>query len=342
MRKLTASLLLACLLSAGSPAAVAQDCAPPGAQEGQGEEQWQPPASREFLDSMWKKRRKASAQRPKQRRYQRIGVASSSAVPIKYRRPAAVARRRRPARPTKPTPSWHNLVLDSSEQVGVTIWRLRRCGSGGGGRRCFLSLSDGPGNTFLYEAVRVTTDDDFRVGDGIQLAVESPVRAFVYVVHQEVYRDGRIGAPKLLFPLREGGNVVRPGRPLLVPAQPGGGEVKVLKMRNEHGRDLLAERLKIIVTRHELGGLFRQDGPRDLAASDLRLWESQWSGRLELFNLEGRGDEIMSLNEWEAMQTGNDGGRDLTTSDLAPQKLYVVERRRSDGVLITLDLPYGK
>lgn len=337
MRKLTASLLLACLLY-GGPASFAQDEAQDEAQDGQSDQQWQPAESRDLWDSMWKKQRKPSGQQPKRRKYQRVGVANSSAVALKYRRPVAATRKRRPARPSL---SWQNLTLDSSEQLGVTIWRLRRCGAGGRGRRCFLPLSDGQGRTFMYEAVRVTTHDDFRVGDGIQLAVESPVRAFVYVIHQEVDMDGRPGVPKLLYPLREGGNVVGPGRPLLIPAQPGGGEVKVLKMRNQHGRGLRAERLKIIVARREMEDIFRQEGPRDLGVSDLQLWESRWTGRLELFDLEGGGRETMSPNEWEAMQAGNDGSRDLTTGDLAPQKLYVVERKRNDGVLITLDLPYG-
>gem|GEM_PF-5742274 len=343
MRKTTASFLLACLLWGGLSGGAGRAAAAGGAQE-QSDEQWQLPRSRDFGDSIWTEKRKQAGRPAKRRKYQRVGVASSSAVPVKYRKPvaaaAAPAQRRRPAAPPRPTLLWQDVALESSEQLGVTIWRLRRCGRFDD-RRCFLRLGDALGRPLFYEAARVTTDSDFRAGDGIQLAVESPVNGYIYVVHQEVYRDGRAGAPKLLYPLREGDNAVGPGRPLLIPAQGAGGAVKVLKMRNEQGRDLAAERLKIIVARRPIGGLFTQERPRGLDPEEVEAWESEWSGRLELFDLEGGDREVMSAREWGAMQAGNDGSRDLTTEDLAPQKLYVVERRRNDGVLITLDLPYG-
>jgi hypothetical protein len=193
----------------------------------------------------------------------------------------------------------------------------------------------------MYEAVRVSTDSDFQVGDGIQLAIESPIIGFIYVIHQEVDGHGNPGEPKLLYPLQEGVNAVAPGRPLLIPTQGAEGEIKVLKMRNDEGKKLSAERLKIIITSKPLDGIFIKGTARRIVDADIKLWESKWSGRLELFNLDGGETETMSLNEWYAMQRGNNGSRDLTTEDLGPQKLYVVERKVRDGVLVTLDLPYG-
>jgi hypothetical protein len=310
-------------------------------EQEQEQEEWQPPKSRSFGDNIWKENRRKAQKPPKpgRKKYQRIGVASNSATPVKYQRPShwgAIDGRRR--RPPTPTPLWQDVPLETSEQVGLTIWRLRRC-AGAGGPRCFLELQDASGRAFKYEAVRVGTDDDFRGGDGIQLAVESRVRGFVYVLHQEVRADGSTGEPKMLFPLREGANVVGPGRPLLIPAQGEDGEVKVLKMRNESGRRLRSERLRIIVVPRPLEGVFVEDRPRYISDADVRGWESRWSGRLELFDLSGGGEEKMSLNEWYAMRGGT-AARDLTTEDLAPQKLYVVDRRRNDGVLFTIELPY--
>lgn len=250
---------------------------------------------------------------------------------------SSASKRRRPA-PAKP-PAWQDVRLDSSEQVGLTIWRLRKCGVGGG-TLCFLELQNEQGGSAMYEALRVTSADDFRDGDGVQLAIESRSKGYVYVLHQEVYADGRTGEAKLLFPQREGANAVGPGRPLLVPAQGEDGAVRVLKMRNDSGRRLAAERLRVIIVPRPLEGLFVQDRPRHISDADVREWESLWSGRLELFDLAGGGSERMSLNEWHAMR-GGERARDLTTEDLAPQKLYVVERKRGDGVLFTLDLPYG-
>ncbi len=344
MRKLTVSFLLACLFLSCLGAGSNRFGVVNGAQE-PSDEQWQLPKSRDFGDSIWKEKRKPSRQQPKRRKYQRVEVASSSAIALKYRKPAtsggasASVKRRKPASPVKPALVWQDVALASSEQVGVTMWRLRKC-RGGKKQRC-LELNDAQGHTFMYEAVRVTTDAGFQGGDGIQLAIESPIAGFIYVIHQEVYKNDKTGAPKLLYPLYEGGNAVAPGRPLLIPTQVAGEGIKVLKMRNEQGKDLVAERLKIIVARRPLDGIFVQDRPRFIGDADVRLWESQWSGRLELFDLEGGGKETMSLNEWSAMQRGNGVSRDLTTADLAPQKLYLVERKRSDGVLITLDLPYG-
>lgn len=308
--------------------------------EEQQETDEQDSGSRELEDPFYAKRRQSGRQ-SKRRKYQRVGVADSSADALKLRRPqhatAVASTRRRKPTPVKPGTSWQPMNPDSAEQVGLTLWRLRKCT--GASPRCFQKLCDDRGRSAVYEAVRVTADGDFRLGDGVQLAVESPVSGFVYVVHQEVYSGGRTGDPKLLFPLREGDNAVGPGRPLLVPAQTDECGVTVLKMQNVRGRDLTAERLKIIFTRRPLEGVFVDGRPRSIGRGDVSLWDSEWSGRLELFDLPGGERARMSLDEWGALR--RDGARDLTTEDLSPQKLYVVERKRGEGVLITLELPYG-
>ncbi len=343
MRKRSTPFIQAFAILCGLFFSLTQAGAAQTAQE-QDEEQWQVPKSRSFTDNRWKdKRTKEPQHRPNRRRkYERVGVASNSSTPIRYGKPGhgigVASNRRRPA-PARP-PVWQDVLLDTSEQVGVTVWRLRKCGPGGG-QRCFLELSNGQGGGAMYEALRVSTTSGFREGDGIQLAVESRAKGYVYVLHQEVYSGGRTGEPKLLFPQREGVNAVAPGRPLLVPAQGEDGAVKVFKMRNELGRPLLAERLRVIIVPRPLEGLFIQDRPRQISDADVSGWESLWSGRLELFDLAGGDNERMSPNEWYAMRGGG-RARDLTTEDLAPQKLYVVERKRNDGVLFTLELPYGK
>lgn len=349
MRKFIASFLLAGVVLAGVPGGLTSAGAASKTQE-PGDEQWQPAKPRDFGDSIFTGKRRPPSQRPAKRpaprrKYQRVGVAGSSSFAFKHQKPSAggqsaAARKRRPSVPAKPAADWHDVQPASSEQIGVTVWRLRPCRAGG--RNCFLELRDAQGWPVMYEAVRVSADADFRVGDGIQLGIESPVERYVYVVHQEVYWDDSVSEPKLLYPLREHVNAVGPGRPLLIPKQVAGEGVKVLKMQNGGGKRLKAERLKVIVARRPLQGVFVEDRPRHLGLADVQLWDAQWAGRLELFDLAGGSRERMSLEEWYAMQDDRGRGRDLTTADLAPQKLYMVERRRDDGVLITLDLPYAR
>ena len=347
MKKRIIPFLLACSIVSGLGAVFGRPAAASGAQTQRSEEQWQPAQSRALEDSIWKPR-KSSKQPPKRGTYRRVSVANSSTIPIKYERPSAngasgprrgAGSRRAPR--VKMSPVWEDVALASSGQVGVTIWRLRPCDDGGDGRRCFLTLNDGKSRAVTYEAVRVTTEADFKVGDGIQLAVESPAKGYIYVIHQEVYKKNQVGAPKLLFPSCEDSNSVGPGRPLMIPRQAANEGVKVLKMRSAEGKNLVAERLKIIVARKPMKDVCAKENPYYLAAEDVRRWESQWSGRLELFDLEGGDKEAMTRNEWSAMKGDGEGSRDLTTEDLAPQKLYLVERKQKDGVLITLDLPYG-
>jgi len=295
--------------------------------------------SRELTPDVWLNKRKPSKVQVKHRRYKRVGVSNSSAMAqVRKSKPNTSGNGR--LKVPKPTVTWQDVVLDKSEQVGVTIWRLRKCTAKS--PQCFLRLHDKNGRIVNYEALRVNTDTDFQVGDGIQLGIESPVSGYIYIIHQEVYENGKIGEPKLLYPLREGVNAVTPGRPLLIPTQGNDGEVKVLKMRNDEGKDLKAERLKIIITPKPIEDIFVKENPRNIIDSDLDLWESKWSGRLELFDLDGGEKEAMSLNEWYAMQSDNNGSRDLTTEDLAPQRLYVVERKGISGVLVTIDLPYSE
>ena len=119
-------------------------------------------------------------------------------------------------KPTKPGLVWQDVSLAVSEQIGVTIWRLRRC-VGQDNTRCFLKLNDVQGRIFMYEALRVTSETDFQLGDAIQLAIEASSKGFIYIIHQEVYSNGLTSKPKLLYPQSDGVNSVSPGKPLLIP-----------------------------------------------------------------------------------------------------------------------------
>lgn len=345
MRRIVKPLLVSCVILSGLGADFSRFEITSRAQAKQRDKKQQTSRSRDLGDSIWTETRKPSKPSTRRRRYQRVGVTINSANAIKYEK-SDLGSENESAQTggRKSGAVWQDVALSSAGQVGVTIWRLRACAKGGDNRGCFLELKDEKDRTVKYEAVRVTTEADFRSGDGIQLAVESPVAGFIYVVHQEVYNKRRVGKPKLLYPVCGAGNAIGPGRPLLIPPQVAEEGIKVLKMQNGQGKGLVAERLKIIVASRPMEGIcVQKDEPHYVGPDEVQRWESQWAGRLELFDLEGGDKENMTRNEWAAMRPrkgGRESSRDLTMADLAPQKLYLVERKRKDGVLITLDLPY--
>jgi hypothetical protein len=102
-------------------------------------------------------------------------------------------------------------------EIGVTIWKLRPALRADAGFRLPVRVS---GALQMWTAERVTTDSPFRAGDRIRLAVESPVKGYLYVINSEIGADGSLGHPSLIFP--ESGNqenMIAPGMLVDIPDQ---------------------------------------------------------------------------------------------------------------------------
>src|SRR5882724_10517057 len=221
----------------------------------------------------------------------------------------------------------------SSEEIGVTVWRLRPSRSGDTGAR--MLVLDGLKQA-EWTPERIEADTPLNIGDRVRLTIESPRPGFLYIIDREQYPDGSFGEPMMIFPTlrtRRGDNRVAPGRLIDIPAQedqysyftaqPAGGR-----------RDQKAEVLTIILVPQPL--------PLQIAAQPLKMaegqitgWEKLWGGVAERLELVGGAGRIWTMEEKAA---GAALGRQLTQAGPPPQTVYRVARKAGGPLLVTVPL----
>lgn len=236
-----------------------------------------------------------------------------------------------PTNTTSPLPA-------SSAKVGVTIWRLRPGQAADQGTRLLVQGDEGE-----LVPERVSTGTEMRVRDRVRLSIEAPREGYLYVVDRELYADGSMGEPYLIFPTtrtRGGDNRVRPGKLIDIPAQDD--RPNYFTLIPTPGRDdQVGEVLSFIVTTEPLENFEVSSKPQKLSAAQVQNWEKMWGGRTEQYDLEGGAGQTWTKEESEAAKTG-EGSRILTQEEPTPQTIYLVEGKNNKGLLITVPLRYKK
>ncbi len=232
------------------------------------------------------------------------------------------------SRKTKPAPS---------EEIGVTVWRLRPSQSIDTGAR--VVVQDGLRQTEMTPE-RIEADTPLKIGDRVRLTIESPRTGYLYIVDREQYADGSFGEAMLIFPTkgtRGGDNRVAPGMLIDIPAQEDQYSYFTAQPTGDR-RDQIAEVLTVILLTEPL--------PLPIGAQPLKLtntqvagWEKIWGGtaeRLELVDGAGR--------QWtkEEKLAGAANGRQLTQGGPPPQTVYRLARKAGGPLLVTVPLHYAK
>jgi hypothetical protein len=256
----------------------------------------------------------------------RVGANVAVKAPI-YRRTGtikmAVGSRR-----SKPAPS---------EEIGVTVWRLRPAQSMDTGAR--VVVLDGLRQTEMTPE-RIEADTPLNPGDRVRLTIESPRPGFLYIIDREQYADGSFGEPMLIFPTkntRGGDNRVAPGRLIDIPAQEDQYSYFTAQPTGDR-RDQIAEVLTIILLAQPLPIQIGTQ-PLKMTSTQVAGWEKIWGGtaeRLELVDGAGR--------TWtkEEKNAGAANGRQLTQGGPPPQTVYRVARKAGGPLLVTVPLRYQR
>ena len=251
-------------------------------------------------------------------------TSASVKAPI-YRRTGAI-KLAAGARRTKPAPS---------EEIGVTVWRLRPSQSSDVGAR--VVVLDGLRQTEMTPE-RIEADTPLNIGDRVRLAIESPRPGFLYIIDREQYADGSFGEPMLIFPTlhtRGGDNRVAPGRLIDIPAQEDQYSYFTAQPTGNR-RDQIAEVLTVILVTQPLPVQIGVQ-PLKMTSTQVAGWEKIWGGtaeRLELVDGAGR----TWTNEEKA--AGAAQGRQLTQTGPPPQTVYRVARKAGGPLLVTVPLNY--
>ena len=216
--------------------------------------------------------------------------------------------------------------------LGVTLWRLRPSQSADDGAR--LLVQDASELT----AERLDTGAPLAIGDRVRLTIESPTAGFLYVVDRELYGDGTMSEPYLIFPTtrtRNGDNAVRAGRLVDIPDQQD--RPNYFSVRPSRPGQV-GELITILVSPSALDSVAIADKPLVLATDVVATWEKSWMAPVQQFALEGGVKKLWTREEQAA---GGDGTRLLKQDDPPPQTIFRLAAKKGAPVLVNVRLPYA-
>lgn len=222
-----------------------------------------------------------------------------------------------------------------SEQLGITMWRLRPEKTGDSGAR--LLTMGGSSNSSKMIAERVGLDTIFKKGEKVRISVESPQSGYLYIIDRELRKDKSVGDPYMIFPTlmaRGGDNYVSSGKVVEIPAQtdnPCYFEIGSTDV------NYAGELLSIIVSPVKIGGLKLTMEPLQLTTAQVEKWETEWERMATTFELEtSRG-----LTYTEEEKAAGEGTRQLTQKSPPPQTGIKIESEKGKPFLVSFPMKVG-
>src|SRR5262245_9969945 len=227
--------------------------------------------------------------------------------------------------------------VDGASVLGITLWRLRPSRAADDKDvRIFKHKKDNT-NVTEWTPERIPVDTPLAVGQRVRLSIESARTGYLYVIDRELYDDGTLGAPHLIFPttnLRGGDNQVSVGRVIDIPALD---DEPYYFTLDPDRPGLAGEVISVLVTPQPLADLKIGEEMLKLSKHDVEKWEKSWGaqvGRLELENSFGQ--------PWTKEERDASKGQILKRDSPAPQTLYYRPAMKPDeSLMVSVRLRYG-
>jgi hypothetical protein len=218
--------------------------------------------------------------------------------------------------------------------VGVTIWRLRPAGRADSGERIIVH-DDNANKEWVPE--RISANTKLVAGDRVRISVEAARDGYLYVIDRELYADGTLGEPYLIFPTTRtlnGDNQVSVGKLAEIPAQEDSPPFFTIRKSRP---DQVAEVLSVLVTPTPLEGVQISDKAQKLTDAQVAKWEQSWSTSVGRLDMESVG-QSWTKEEKDAAGTNT---RALTASAPPPQMLFY-RPKSNEAIFVKLRLSYRK
>lgn len=225
-----------------------------------------------------------------------------------------------------------NVVPESV--VGVTIWRLRPAVRADSGERIIVH-DDNAGKEYVPE--RISANTKLIAGDRVRISVEAARNGYLYVIDRELYADGTLGEPYLIFPTTRtlnGDNQITVGKLAEIPAQEDSPPFFTIRKSRP---DQVAEVLSVLVTPTPLEGVQIGDKAQKLTDAQVAKWEQSWSNSVGRLEMESVGQAWTK----EEKDAGGANTRALTATAPAPQMLFY-RPKSSEAMFVKLRLSYRK
>ncbi|MFN0110829.1 MAG: hypothetical protein ACKVZH_18370 [Blastocatellia bacterium] len=249
----------------------------------------------------------------------------------------------KPAAPRKKyrvvTPQISTDRVNGDTVMGITLWRLRPATAKDDKQVRLFKHNKDESKVAQWTPERISVDTPLAVGQRVRLSIESARTGYLYVINRELYADGAVGEPYLIFPttrLRGGENKVTVGRIVDIPAQEDSPNYFNL---DPDRADLIGESLSVLITPEPLPGVKIGEDAIQLSRTEVAGWEKKWAaqvGRLEMENSVGK---AWTKEEKEASSAS---GKPLKAESPAPQTLYYrPDANATDPMMVSIKLRYG-
>ncbi|MGH9769337.1 MAG: hypothetical protein ACREAB_18075 [Blastocatellia bacterium] len=251
---------------------------------------------------------------------------------FKAKKTSPAKRRYRVATPRIPTSG-----VDENSVLGITLWRLRPSRATDDKEVRLFKHPKDTAKVTEWTPERISVDTPLAVGQRVRLSVEAARTGYLYIINRELYADGTLGDPYLIFPtskLRGGDNQVSVGRVIDIPALEDEPNYFIL---DPDRPELVGEVISVLVTPRPLENVKIGEDAAKLFKEDVTTWESSWGarvGRLEMENSFGRA--------WTKEEKEASKGQTLKPNSPAPQTLYYRPAAKPDeSLMVSVRLRYG-
>ncbi len=249
----------------------------------------------------------------------------------------------KPAAPRKRyrivTPQISTDRVNGDTVLGITLWRLRPATAKDDKQVRLFKHNKDETKVVQWTPERISVDTPLAVGQRVRLSIESARTGYLYVINRELYADGSVGEPFLIFPttrLHGGENKVTIGRIVDIPAQEDSPNYFNL---DPDRADLVGESLSVLITPEPLPGVKIGEDASQLSRTEVAEWEKKWAtqvGRLEMENSVGK---TWTKEEKEASAAN---GKQLKAESPTPQTLYYrPDAKATDPMMVSVKLRYG-
>lgn len=233
--------------------------------------------------------------------------------------------------PVVPKPT----VGQSRQTIGLTLWQARpaKPADGTAPRVLLQSPSSDISSPAAYVLRRVPIDEPLAIGDRVRLAIECPREGYLYVVNRERYRNGKVGEPYLLFPVRnlnQASNKVKPGQLIEIPGQ--GDPVSLLNVVRR-GEEYIGEELLVVFSLRPLEAVGVPNPDRVFPIEIVKQWEREFRPATLRLDLND-GGALWS----QAEKSAGTAERLLTQADPMPQSIFVAETLPERPFLVRVSL----
>jgi len=203
--------------------------------------------------------------------------------------------------------------------VGLTLWRMRPAQSSDQVKfRGLVHEADKPDDEAVWTAERANMETPLAVSEYLRLSIESARKGYLYVIDRDVYADGTMSAPSLVFPTKRllgGDNRVEPGVPIEIPS--GDDRPPVFRVKKTRD-DQVSVRLTLIVAAEPIREIDPKQSARKLSPEQVAAWEKQWGSKTQTFGNPSSIGKAYTPAEQEAAKAG---ARPLGPNDPAPAML---------------------